>query len=543
MEPLQTRILSQVPRSIDVALSRLNTNIPTTAYAVCPACHYTVPPTAAAGNPRYPERCPNRPKPEAGPCDEPLLEESQGNLSCRPRKIFLYHHFADYLAGLLSRHEAIMDKSCDDCIESLQLTNPTFISSVFDAEFVKSFEGPVPGTLFIQRPGNEGRYLFALNVDFFNVEGSRTRGSSTSCGLISLACLNLPIEVRYKPENMYLNIIPGPEEPPLTSLNHYQRPLMDDMVDAWEKGIYISRTPAHPHGRNTRSAIALSVNDLPAARKAASLASHSSHFYCSRCKCHHLSTRGATDFDKWRVRNPAEMRRQAEAWRDASTSLEQTKLFQANGIRWSELWRLPYWDPTRQLVVDAMHCILEGLARYHSRDVLGLTSAAAAVKIHDPPAFLLEFHDPSPDAMSERDRQHVTQLHTLLTLPIMGDDVQGEIYRLSEKLHKKNATSLRFVVEDLGLAIDSQLNPIRKRDYVAALVEWVRTSFMTINPTLLNTPIEEENAFCLPCSTFANFQPYRPPTYQRCHQKCDHTIMVEVGSTQFWRCCRWHIES
>ncbi|PIL30391.1 hypothetical protein GSI_07577 [Ganoderma sinense ZZ0214-1] len=71
------------------------------------------------------------------------------------------------------------------------------------------------------------------------------------------------------------------------------------------------------------------------------------------------------------------MRRYAEAWRDASSPSEQDKIFAQHGVRWSELWRLPYWDPTHQLVVDSMHCIFEGLIPYHFRDILGLTSTSA----------------------------------------------------------------------------------------------------------------------------------------------------------------------
>jgi hypothetical protein len=52
-----------------------------------------------------------------------------------------------------------------------------------------------------------------------------------------MACLNLPLEHRYKPENMYLaGVIPGPKQPSLDNLNHYVRPLINDMVDAWDPG-------------------------------------------------------------------------------------------------------------------------------------------------------------------------------------------------------------------------------------------------------------------------------------------------------------------
>ena len=48
------------------------------------------------------------------------------------------------------------------------------------------------------------------------------------------------------------------------------------------------------------------------------------------------------------------------------------------GTQWSELWCLPYWDPSRQLVVDLMHCIIEGLAHTHFHEVLGLIMTQAS---------------------------------------------------------------------------------------------------------------------------------------------------------------------
>ena len=83
----------------------------------------------------------------------------------------------------------------------------------------------------------KGRLLFSVNVDFFNIEGNHQRNATTSCGIISCACLNLPPDIRYKPENMYLaGIIPGPLEPSGDQLNHFLEPLIEDMVESWERG-------------------------------------------------------------------------------------------------------------------------------------------------------------------------------------------------------------------------------------------------------------------------------------------------------------------
>jgi hypothetical protein len=213
--------LTQIPQTITAALAKFNLDGRTTIYAVCPVCHCTYKPSFKSGSllPIYPERCTNKPKPQSGECAELLLQALTENGSSPPKPIkpFVYHHFHDYLAGLLSRPdlEALMDKSCDDLMQSLLGAAPSYVKDVFEADFLRTFEGPEPHTLFVNRKGN-GRYTFSLNVDFFNVEGLRVRGASTSCGIMSMACLNLPLDIRFRPENMYLAIIPGPKEPHLT---------------------------------------------------------------------------------------------------------------------------------------------------------------------------------------------------------------------------------------------------------------------------------------------------------------------------------------
>lgn len=87
----------------------------------------------------------------------------------------------------------------------------------FDAHFLRDFFfDDERRLLFIDR-GDEARLVFSLSIDFFNVEGMTVRGATTSCGIISLACLNPPPERRYRPENLYLAIIPGPPRTPPNS--------------------------------------------------------------------------------------------------------------------------------------------------------------------------------------------------------------------------------------------------------------------------------------------------------------------------------------
>jgi hypothetical protein len=390
-------IHSQIPVTINTAMKCFALDSKVTVFAVCPVCHCTYKPETTPGLSEvvYPRFCSNMPRPDAVVCGESLLEDGPRH---RPLKTFAYHHFDDYLASMLARPdiEMTMDESCSTLAQ-----DPIVVSDVLEATFLRQFCDP-DGQLFVQQHNGEGRYVFALNVDYFNPEGLRVRGARNSCGIISMTCLNLPLNIRYKPENMYLaGIIPGPSEPHLTDLNHYLRPLIHDLKVSWERGYTFSRTALHPTGRITRSAIAAVVCDLPAARQAAQMAGHQSHFYCTVCSCHHRSTLGRTDYQDWMNRDVEQMRKHAEMWRDAKTVAEQVKIFNKYGVRWSELWNLPYWDPTRQLVVDSMHCLFEGLVHTHVREILGLSTATASEKEAITFAFHHNFTQPSLQSNSE----------------------------------------------------------------------------------------------------------------------------------------------
>jgi hypothetical protein len=52
------------------------------------------------------------------------------------------------------------------------------------------------------------------------------------------------------------------------------------------------------------------------------------------------------------------------------------KIFKQHGVRWSELLRLPYWDPTRFIVIDGMHNLFLGLVQHHFRDLIMIDKQA-----------------------------------------------------------------------------------------------------------------------------------------------------------------------
>ncbi|PIL28288.1 hypothetical protein GSI_09576 [Ganoderma sinense ZZ0214-1] len=487
ISPPQQNILSQIPTNLKQALERFNLSARTTTYAACPTCHFVYPPSNApdSDNFVYPALCHNRLGSGGGICNTPLLDPRPGSDDQKPVRPYVVHDLKEYESGLLSSAENVrlINASCDETMAEIRRNEPppSFATGPFQARFVRTFVfDHQANRLFIDR-GEEIRLLFALHVDSFNVEGMSVRGASTSCTIISLACLNLPTNIRYKSENIGLiAIIPGPREPHLTELNFYLAPVIDTFCESWERGTCHSRVALHPDGCVSRSAVAAAVMDLVAARKAAQLASHSAHIYCHVCTCSGKATRGRTDFEHWVSRHPQEMRKQAEAWRDATRSSEQDKIFAQHGVRWSELWRLPYWDPTRQLIVDSMHCIFEGLIPYHFRDILRLTSANAKETEVLLPAFEYNFAAVNIEAnsqlpekvrLSDKEVGQVESIsHALCRHVGYGPEEQEQgLEDLHRRLLSKNLKALSFVGRGLELPSKTKMT---KQLWVDALVTW-----------------------------------------------------------------------
>ena len=115
----------------------------------------------------------------------------------RPKKPYLVASFSDYLAWSLSdpKVEQLCKHTCDDAWATLD-NPPKDTTNVFDAVFMRLFEGPISRQLFINR-GDKIRLAFAMHVDFFNPNGTRKHGNHDSIGIISLANLNLPESICY----------------------------------------------------------------------------------------------------------------------------------------------------------------------------------------------------------------------------------------------------------------------------------------------------------------------------------------------------------
>jgi hypothetical protein len=522
--PHQTHMLQQLPKNLRAALDTLKLDSKTMVYAACPACHFTHAPKEdrVTGDRVYPKLCTNYivELDSQRPCSEPLLEDRNGK--SRPIKPFLYVSFKDHLARLLAdpKIEEMCDWACDVAMASLGEPAPEHVHNVFEADFLRTFQGPGTEKLFIDR-GERMRLALEVQLDFFNPHGTSKRGNHDSIGIMSVAVLNLDEDIRYKPESMWFSIIPGKKEPNVDEISHYQRPLVDELVLGWERGIHISpigssssgqaslsdQDGPSPLGRDVDFAMVISVNDLPAARKVSGSAGVGSNFYCTVCKCFGIRTSNRTDLDHpdWAHRDSDILRKAAFAYRDARTQRERDAIFNKYGVRWSENWRLTYWNPTRMLVIDGMHCVLEGLVHYHCRKVLRIDAAIAQKKERGPVAFEQEWpvYDPNdvhPDYLlqSTRDQKHVFLIQSKLVAPFdleeseepvdeppvdedqemppvqdgaaLSGAISDEVEKMRKALMSKNAAALRFVAHSLDLDLTGL---IRKTHFTERLIEWV----------------------------------------------------------------------
>ncbi|KAI5823491.1 hypothetical protein K523DRAFT_221644, partial [Schizophyllum commune Tattone D] len=172
-----------------------------------------------------------------------------------------------------------------------------------------------------------------------------------------------------------IGVIPGREAPRLHAMNNVLEPIVDEAVELYEKGVYITRTAHYPHGRLVMAAIWLQANDLPASRQLSGYAPHMSNLCCHICWVT-LQDLDDVDTSRCRLRNWTHDKACSIAWKNAATIQEQEMLFRENGIRWSELHRLSYIDAILCSTLDVMHMFFERMLPHHLRSVWGMHADA-----------------------------------------------------------------------------------------------------------------------------------------------------------------------
>jgi hypothetical protein len=333
----------------------------TITYACCPACSSLYPPKDEDGTPTYPYECTGESCHTQGGCNLLKLGSTQDGKGIGvPKRPFVMQDFHDFVGRLLSRPgvESAIQRSEEQVLDDT-------VKDIVTADGIRSIKGPDGAPFLSGGQDQELRLAWCLSVDFFNPYHNKIAGKVASAGSIVLSCLLLPINMRNRPENLCLvGVIPGPREPSGHEIDHFLRPLVKIMKESWAEGT-IYKTHDYPHGRLVRSAIALSVSDLPMARKIMGI----SNFIDKTTAKKHM--------DSWRVRTLESVKADAQKWLDATSPKERKRLYKKTGVRHSVLMELEYWDPTSMVPVDGMHLFFLGLLQHHARTVLGMDSAGS----------------------------------------------------------------------------------------------------------------------------------------------------------------------
>ncbi|RPD63615.1 hypothetical protein L227DRAFT_474990, partial [Lentinus tigrinus ALCF2SS1-6] len=212
-------------------------------------------------------------------------------------------------------------------------------------------------------------------------------------------------------------VLPGPKAPSLQEVNHYIAPLVPELLELWDNGVAYTRTALHPDGRLTRGLLVPVVADLGAVRKTTGYGSHSATYFCSFCQLKKGDI-NQTDPTKWPRRDCETFRRLSKAWYGARSVKEREKLFKAHGVRYSVLLELPYWKPTRYVVLDTMHNLFLGLFQRHCRKVFGMNIAVDEGTIQSEDVEVSE-EDLAAAIHELRKRENAHSLKAHLTLPTM----------------------------------------------------------------------------------------------------------------------------
>lgn len=355
---------SRFPRDPRTVLETLKLKPEVQSFVCCPKCFALYPPDA-----EVPAQCSFRDTTSCKPCYEPLFKSRRIGATTRNSFVREYFHqpLKIWLGKFLCRPgmEEVLDR--DVFAEG---AGDLYVD-IFSGDALRKFLGS-DGSLFLPSKNSEGRYVFGLSVDAFNPFLNKQAGKKASVTAIYMVLFNLPPSSRYKVENMYLaGVIPGPREPSLTQINHLLRPLIHELLEFWDPGIWYTHTPTYGSGRLVKAALVPLICDLKAARQVMGHGSHSATKFCSICSLPRQEINDIRSIS--RIPVPAEkFREHALEWKRAQSRSERDKLFKMHGIRWSILLELPYWDPPRFTIVDSMHTILLGHLHRHCTIIWGL---------------------------------------------------------------------------------------------------------------------------------------------------------------------------
>jgi hypothetical protein len=164
-------------------------------------------------------------------------------------------------------------------------------------------------------------------------------------------------------------------------------------------------------------------------------------------------------------------------------------VFTETGIRYSELLRLKYFDPSRFVVVDAMHNLFLGLIQEHF-EILGM-------KLEETKEETIALHIPIEsqqfESLSVKEQKSMRQLIKLLQSPL-NETLSSAAERdaLTKKIIGYHMNTLELACQLLDVELLHKTTRLYKADYAKALILWVSDLILDIFVLLIVDP--EKNA-------------------------------------------------
>ena len=219
-----------------------------------------------------------------------------------------------------------------------------------------------------------------INIDWFQPYTHTV----SSVGVIYLVVMNLPRTLRFKLENIILvGIIPSPSDPE-HDINSFLDPVVNELLDFWTGVKLCVKTSSGVAEKLVRCALLCVSCDLPAAQKACGFLSYTARLGCSRCLKEFSGRVGEErDFSgfersQWPPRLDTQHRENVKKLRKCNTKSALKQAESNYGCRYSVLLDLPYFSPTRFLIIDPMHNLFLGTGKR----ILSLWTEFALVSKH-----------------------------------------------------------------------------------------------------------------------------------------------------------------
>ena len=142
-------------------------------------------------------------------------------------------------------------------------------------------------------------------------------------------------------------------------------PFVEELLELWD-GVDIF---IQSHTYRIRTALICTTCDLPATRKLLGFASFNSTHGCSKCfqvfpYVKELDKPDFSDFSSCKHRDIQSHRKYCKKFIEARTKTGKAKLVTENGVRYTVLLKLPYFNPIHFHVIDPMHNLLLGTAKH-----------------------------------------------------------------------------------------------------------------------------------------------------------------------------------